>query len=80
MGCLILLYAMAEASRRVTLSPPLFCIGDRPVAKILKIAAESGALSKLGNHSPILRILLYANDAALFVKPKKRKLRQLSVC
>jgi hypothetical protein len=62
------------------LSPLLFVLAIDPLQKILKIAAESGALSKLGNRSPILRISLYADDTALFVKPKKRKLRQLSVC
>jgi hypothetical protein len=62
------------------LSPLLFVLAIDPLQKILKIAAESRALSKLGNRSPILRISLYADDVALFVKPKKRKLRQLSVC
>jgi hypothetical protein len=72
---------MAEALGRATLSSPLlFVLAIDPLQKILKIAAESGALSKLENRSPILRISLYADDAALFVKPKKRKLRQLSVC
>jgi hypothetical protein len=53
------------------LSPLLFVLAIDLLQKILKIAAESGALSKLGNCLSILRISLYADDAALFVKPKR---------
>jgi hypothetical protein len=60
--------------------PLCFVLAIDLLQKIINIAAESGALSKLGNHSPILGILLYANDAALFVKPKKRKLIRRGFC
>jgi hypothetical protein len=60
--------------------PLCFVLAIDLLQKILKIDAESGALSKLGNHSPILRILLYDNEAALFVKPKKRKLIHKGFC
>jgi hypothetical protein len=53
------------------LSPLLFVLAIDLLQKILKIAAESGALSKLGNFSSILKISLYADDATLFVKPKR---------
>jgi hypothetical protein len=62
------------------LSPLLFILAIDPLQKILKIAADNGALNKLGNSSPSIRLSLYADDATLFVKPKKRILRQLSGC
>jgi hypothetical protein len=53
------------------LSPLLFVLAIDPLQKILKIAVDNGALNKLGNSSPSIRLSLYADDATLFVKPKR---------
>ena len=47
-----------------------------PLQKILELATERGLLSKIRGRSPCLRLSLYADDAALFIAPKKRRSRQ----
>ena len=60
------------------LSPLLFVIAIDPLHRILELATEMGALTKLRGKSPHLRISMYADDAALFVAPLQDDIRTLA--
>lgn len=51
----------------------LFVLAIDPLQKILELATERGLLSKIRGRSPCLRLSLYADDAALFIAPKKEE-------
>lgn len=55
------------------LSPMLFILAMEPLQRLFQIAATEGLLSPLHNRVPGLRISLYADDAAVFVKPIKEE-------
>jgi hypothetical protein len=50
-----------------------------PIAQILKKASHIGLLHKLRGRGTILRTLLYADDAAVFVAPIKEDLQNLAL-
>ena len=60
------------------LSPLLFVIAIDPLHRILELATEIGALTKLRGKSLHLRISMYADDAALFVAPLQDDIRTLA--
>jgi hypothetical protein len=53
------------------LSPMLFMLAMEPLQHMLQIVSTSGLLSPLNNRVATLRASLYADDAALFLKPVK---------
>ncbi|WVZ88362.1 hypothetical protein U9M48_034892 [Paspalum notatum var. saurae] len=56
------------------LSPFLFIFAIDPLHRLLEAATELGALSKLRGRSSSLRISLYADDAAIFIAPKREEI------
>ncbi|WVZ90528.1 hypothetical protein U9M48_036821, partial [Paspalum notatum var. saurae] len=60
------------------LSPLLFVISIDPLQKLLDLAASSGCLGKLRGRTPTLRVSLYADDTAIFVKPTQKDVTALS--
>ncbi|WVZ91916.1 hypothetical protein U9M48_038027 [Paspalum notatum var. saurae] len=56
------------------LSPLLFIIAIDPLHRLLEAATELGALSKFRGRSSSLRISLYADDAAIFIAPKREEI------
>ena len=56
----------------------LFVIAIDPLQRIMELAIEMGALTKLRGKSPHLRISMYADDAALFVAPLQDDIRTLA--
>ena len=53
------------------LSPLLFDIAIDPIHHILCKATSEGLQHKMKGRTPTFRTSLYADDAAIFVKPKK---------
>jgi hypothetical protein len=71
---------MGEVSSRVTLLlllPSFLFWRLTHYKKNLKIATETGVLSKSGSCSPTIRISMYTHDATLFVKPKKEEIERI---
>jgi mannosylglycoprotein endo-beta-mannosidase len=57
------------------LSLMLFILAMEPFQKMMAIAATDGLLSPLSSRGPSLRVSLYADDAAVFVKPIKTEIQ-----
>lgn len=57
------------------LSPMLFILAMEPLQKMLAIAADDGLLSPLSSRGSTLRVSLYADDAAIFVKPIRSEIQ-----
>lgn len=53
------------------LSPMLFILAMEPLQRLFQIATSEGLLSPLHTRAAGLRVSLYADDAAVFVKPSK---------
>ena len=53
------------------LSPLLFVLAIDPLHHILRKATDQGRLHRLRGRTPTIRTSLYADDAAIFVKPVK---------
>lgn len=51
------------------LSPFLFILAIDPLHRLLMEATERGLLSKIGGRNTRLRVSIYADDAAIFIKP-----------
>lgn len=51
------------------LSPLLFLLAIEPLHKLFQLAQQLGIIQKLQCHADNFRIPLYADDAALFIKP-----------
>lgn len=60
------------------LSPLLFVIAIDPLQRILELATEMAALTKLSGKNPHLRISMYADDTALFVAQFQEDVRTLA--
>ena len=58
------------------LSPMLFIIAMEPLQHLLQLALAEGALEQLPIRSANLRLSLYADDAAMFLKPRKEAVGQ----
>ena len=70
---------MGEVYGKATpLSPLLFVLAIDPLQRILDLATEMGALTKLRGKGPHLRISMYAYDAALFIAPSQEEVRTLA--
>jgi mannosylglycoprotein endo-beta-mannosidase len=54
------------------LSPFLFILAMDPLQRILDLATEEGALSKLPGRRTLIRTSVYADDVALFMNPTRR--------
>ncbi|WVZ58821.1 hypothetical protein U9M48_009050 [Paspalum notatum var. saurae] len=59
------------------LSPLLFVISIDPLQKLLDLATMLGYLAKLRGRAATLRVSMYADDAAIFLKPTKRDITTL---
>ena len=59
------------------LSPMLFILAMEPLQCLLNCAAQEGALTEMGTRSARLRISLYADDAAIFLKPNKEEMQEI---
>ena len=55
------------------LSPLLFVIAIDPLQKLLNLATERRIFSKIRGRALEIRVSLYADDAALFLVPAKKK-------
>lgn len=51
------------------LSPLLFILAIDPLHRLLAVATERGLLSKLKGRAARFRAFIYADDAAIFIKP-----------
>ncbi|WVZ69500.1 hypothetical protein U9M48_018274 [Paspalum notatum var. saurae] len=60
------------------LSPLLFVIAIDPLQRLLEVATEIGALTKLRGRPPSLRISMFADDAAIFITPTKGEVSMLA--
>jgi mannosylglycoprotein endo-beta-mannosidase len=54
------------------LSPFLFILAMDPLQRILDLATNAGALSKLPGRRAVIRASLYADDVAIFINPSRR--------
>jgi mannosylglycoprotein endo-beta-mannosidase len=54
------------------LSPLLFVLAIDPLQKLIEQATATNLLSKLGSKVAIFSVSLYADDAAIFMKPTKK--------
>jgi hypothetical protein len=52
----------------------LFLLAIEPLYKLFHRAQQMGMLTKLGKTCESFRISLYADDAAVFIKPTEREL------
>lgn len=59
------------------LSLYLFILAMDPLHRLLKIATDEGHLSELADHSARFRCSLYADDAAIFIKPSRQDVDSL---
>jgi len=59
------------------LSPLLFILAIDPLQRLLNLATEAGILSKLGRNKMRLRTSMYADDAAIFLRPIKEEVTAL---
>jgi len=59
------------------LSPLLFILAIDPLHRLLQEATDRGLLSKLGGRTVRFRLSMYADDAAIFVKPTNRDVTNL---
>jgi retron-type reverse transcriptase len=60
------------------LSPLLFIIAMDPLQKLLELATEKGFLSRLRGRTTQLRVSMYADDTAIFVKPTREDMLALA--
>lgn len=51
----------------------LFILAMEPLQKMLVVASADGLLSPLNSRATTLHVSLYADDAAVFVKPTKEE-------
>jgi hypothetical protein len=51
------------------LSPMLFSLAMKPLHRLFKKAQQTGLLQHLSNGCEAFRVFLYADDAAVFIKP-----------
>jgi hypothetical protein len=49
----------------------LFILAMTPLQRILHMAVQKGVMSSISPRSRGIKASLYANDAAIFVKPQK---------
>jgi hypothetical protein len=59
------------------LSPMLFLLAMEPLHMLFRKAQEAHLISSLSPHCDTLRVALYANDAAMFLKPCAREMEVL---
>jgi len=59
------------------LSPLLFILAIDPLQRLLNLATEAGILSKLGWNKMRLCTSMYADDAAIFLRPIKEEVTAL---
>jgi hypothetical protein len=57
------------------LSPMMFILAMEPLQRLMESAANEGLLSPLGNRTAKLRVSLYADDAAIFLKPVREEVQ-----
>jgi exonuclease III len=60
------------------LSPLLFVIAMDPLQKLLECATEDGHLSRLRGRTTQLRVSMYADDTAIFIKPTRADVLSLT--
>ena len=60
------------------LSPLLFVLAIDPLHHLLHKATDQGLLHKLRGRAPTIQTSLYADDAAIFVTPKKEDIAALA--
>jgi hypothetical protein len=60
------------------LSPLLFVLAIDLLQHILELSTQHGLLQKIRGHGTIIRTSLYADDAAMFVAPKKEDIQNLA--
>jgi hypothetical protein len=53
----------------------LFILAMEPLQKLLSVAASDGLLSPLGSAAAKLRVSLYADDVAVFIRPVKEEVQ-----
>jgi hypothetical protein len=66
-----------ELRQEDPLSPMLFILAIDPLQKILQLAAERGVLHPISLRSKGIKASLYADDAAIFVSPRKQDIASL---
>ena len=59
------------------MSPMLFILAMEPLQCLLNCVAQEGALTQKSTRSARLRISLYADDAAIFLKPNKEEMQEI---
>lgn len=59
------------------LSPMLFIIAMEPLQHLVQLASRDGALEQLPLRSARLRLSLYIDDAAIFLKPSKEEVAKV---
>ncbi|WVZ79506.1 hypothetical protein U9M48_027078, partial [Paspalum notatum var. saurae] len=60
------------------LSPLLFVIAIDPLQKLLELATNLGYLGKLRGKTATLSVSMYADDAAIFIKPTRKDVSSLA--
>ncbi|WVZ77845.1 hypothetical protein U9M48_025660 [Paspalum notatum var. saurae] len=60
------------------LSPLLFVIAMDPLQKLLDLATNLGCLGKLCGRTATMRVSMYADDAAIFIKPTRQDVSSLA--
>jgi hypothetical protein len=51
------------------LSPMLFLLAMKPLHRLFQKAQQEGLLSRLAKECDMFRVSMYADDAAIFIKP-----------
>lgn len=60
------------------LSPMLFILAMEPLQRLLQLATDDGMLSPINHRAAVLRVSLYADDAAIFMNPEKEEITIIS--
>jgi len=60
------------------LSPLLFVLAIDPLPRLLSVATELGLLNKIRGCAARFRASLYTDDAAIFIKPDKKDIKNLT--
>ena len=58
------------------LSPMLFILAMEPLQRLFDIATQEGTLTRFSQRSAKLRLSLFADDAAIFLKPVKEDVQE----
>jgi hypothetical protein len=53
----------------------LFILAMEPLQRMFQLASDNGVLSQIHNRVSTLRASLYADDAAVFIKPTMENVR-----